>query len=405
MFGPKASFFWKVRYVIMSECQITSVFYIDFQKTKENEGGIIVKRSSIYPALAIGLIFGLAIGLIPALPVYSDNLASCQGTGVSTVSLKLGGRVVSPTTILRTANGQACGTGEVSVNIVAMTRTLTVSPNGTATQNGTALLQAMSQISAANPSAANPWLLKLEPGNYDLGGNSLTLAPFVDLEGSGDGITVISSTVGTSFPLTQGTVILAANSEIRQVQVINTANGFRNSALVVPANATNVRVSQVNTIMQSTGTTEAYALYNNSGAITTIQNSRFLVSGAGSTNVGLRTDGGTLIVSSSNITIPNGTADYGISTFITGTITVSNSTISVSGGSSSNEAALAATNSTLTIQNSTLSATGANSVGIVNSGANTVRVGASGVSGSNGNTSGTMTCVASWTGSFAPLTC
>lgn len=368
-----------------------------------------MKRSSIYPALAIGLIFGLAIGLIPALPVYSDNLASCQGTGVSTVSLKLGGRVVSPTTILRTANGQACGTGEVSVNIVAMTRTLTVSPNGTPTQNGTALLQAMAQITAANPSAANPWLLKLEPGNYDLSGNSLTLAPFVDLEGSGAGITVISSTVGTGFPLTAGTVNLAANSEIRQVQVINTTNGFRNSALVVPANATNVRVSQVNAIMQYIGanpsSNESYALYNNSGAVTTIQNSRFQVSGAGSTNVGLRTDGGTLIVSSSNITIPSGTADYGISTFITGTITVSNSTISVSGGSSSNEAALAATNSTLTIQNSTLSATGANSVGIVNSLANTVRVGASGVSGSNGNTSGTMTCIASWTGTFAPLTC
>jgi hypothetical protein len=112
-------------------------------------------------------------------------------------------------------------------------------------------------------------------------------------------------------------------------------------------------------------------------------------------------------MSSSNITIPNGTADYGIFAFAGGTITVSNSTISVSGGSSSNEAALAATNSTLTIQNSTLSATGTNSVGIVNFGGNTIRVGASGVSGSNGNTSplGTVTCVASWTDTFAPLTC
>lgn len=366
-----------------------------------------MKRSSIYPALAIGLIFGLAIGLIPALPVYSDNLASCQGTGVSTVSLKLGGRVVSPTTILRTANGQACGTGEVSVNIVAMTRTLTVSPNGTPTQNGTALLQAMSQITAANPSAANPWLLKLEPGNYDLNGNSLTLASFVDLEGSGEGITVISSTVSTSFPLTAGTVNLASNSEIRQVRIINVGNGFRNGALVVPANATNVRVSQVNAIMQTTGTTEAYGLYNNSGAVTTIQNSRFLVSGAGSSNFGLRTDGGTLIVSSSNITIPNGTTNGDIAVLASGTVTVSNSTFLVSGGTTNNYAAFASS-SNLTIQNSTLSATGTGSFGIFNPGATSVvRVGASGVSGASANTTppGTITCVASWTGTFAPLTC
>lgn len=366
-----------------------------------------MKRSSIYPALAIGLIFGLAIGLIPALPVYSDNLASCQGTGVSSVALRLGGRVVSPTTILRTANGQACGTGEVSVNIVAMTRTLTVSPNGTATQNGTALLQAMAQINAANPSAANPWLLKLEPGNYDLSGNSLTLAPFVDLEGSGAGITVISSTVGTGFPLTAGTVNLAANSEIRQVQVINTNNANRNGALVVPVNATNVRVSQVNAVMQATGVGESYALYNNSGAVTTIQNSRFQVSGAASSNFGLRTDGGTLIVSSSNITIPNGTTNAGIAVLASGTVTMSNSTFLVSGGTTNSFAAYA-DNSKLTSQNSTLSATGAGSFGIFNvSGSSVVRVGASGVSGASGNTtpSGTITCVASWTGTFAPLTC
>ncbi len=363
-----------------------------------------MKHSAIYPALVIGLVFGLAIGLVPALPVYSDNLPVCQGTGGSNVSLKFGGQVVTPTTLLRTANGQICAANEVSLNIIALTRTLTVSPNGTAIQNGTALKQAMSQIIAANPSATNPWLLKLEPGNYDLNGGSLTLAPYVDLEGSGEGVTSISSNIATGFPLTQGTVTLAANSEIRQVQVINTNNGFRKAAIVIPTNATNVRISRISAVMVSTGTGEGYSLYNNSGAITTIRDSSFLASGSANPNTGLRTDGGTLIVLNSDITIPNGTLALGITSYITSTISVSNSNISVSGGTSLNYAA-SASNSKLTIQNSTLSATGTSSSGVVNSGSSVVRVGASGVSGGSSNTAGTITCVASWDGSFAPLTC
>jgi len=89
------------------------------------------------------MVFGLVVGMISISPVYSDNIPGCQGSGSSTAKVILGGRVITPSTLLRTANGQPCAAGETGINLVSMTRTVVVSPNGNATQNGTALLSAM----------------------------------------------------------------------------------------------------------------------------------------------------------------------------------------------------------------------------------------------------------------------
>ena len=62
-------------------------------------------------------------------------------------------------------------------------RTILVSPVGTDIQAGTALLSALDSITDA--SAAKRYLLKLEPGNYNLVRNRLSMKPFVDIEGSG----------------------------------------------------------------------------------------------------------------------------------------------------------------------------------------------------------------------------
>ncbi len=50
--------------------------------------------------------------------------------------------------------------------------------------SGTALLNALSGITGA--SEANPYLLKVEPGVYDLGTGTLRMKSFVDIEGSGE---------------------------------------------------------------------------------------------------------------------------------------------------------------------------------------------------------------------------
>jgi len=72
-------------------------------------------------------------------------------------------------------------------------------------------------------SAANPCLLKIMPGIYDIGENTLYMLNYVDVEGSGENGTIISGSVGNSStaPISRGVVNGANNAEIRSLTVIN----------------------------------------------------------------------------------------------------------------------------------------------------------------------------------------
>lgn len=95
-----------------------------------------------------------------------------------------------------------------------------IGPVGTQTENGTALLNALNGITDA--SAAKPYLLKIEPGKYDLGNNGLTMQQYVDIEGSGQNTTTITSThSGSVINATSATVIGANHAEIRFLTIEN----------------------------------------------------------------------------------------------------------------------------------------------------------------------------------------
>jgi hypothetical protein len=116
--------------------------------------------------------------------------------------------------------------------------TVVVSPVGSATQNGTALKDALAGITDA--SADNPYLLKIEPGVYDLGSlqfSRLEMKSFVDVEGSGEGVTTITSSNSS------GTVMGAANSELRSLTVKHT--GGPNGATAILDFANDFRVTHV----------------------------------------------------------------------------------------------------------------------------------------------------------------
>jgi hypothetical protein len=76
------------------------------------------------------------------------------------------------------------------------THTVIVHPNKDRVVAGQQLSEAVAHI--GNPSATNPYLVKVEPGIDDLGTSSLFMRPFVDLEGSGEGVTTITSNVATA---------------------------------------------------------------------------------------------------------------------------------------------------------------------------------------------------------------
>ena len=84
--------------------------------------------------------------------------------------------------------------------------------------------QALAAIDS--PSAANRWLLKIEPGRYDVGDTVLALRDFVDVEGSGRLSTEIIGHGGT-------VVSTASTIELRELTV--TCDAAACSAIQIPA--------------------------------------------------------------------------------------------------------------------------------------------------------------------------
>ena len=119
--------------------------------------------------------------------------------------------------------------------IVNFERTVVVSPTGiTATDNGLLLIAALNSVAAGPPvpSATDRFLIKLEPGVYDLASNSIELPAWVDLEGSGEGITLIRGTVMSLSTCQRGLVAVRENAEIRHLSVENnTGVDFDSAAL------------------------------------------------------------------------------------------------------------------------------------------------------------------------------
>ena len=100
-------------------------------------------------------------------------------------------------------------------------RTIVVSPVGTDAENGTALLNALSSIT--DNSSQKPYLLKVEPGTFDIQSSILQTKPYVDIEGSGEGHTIITGQGGDSES-TAATVLSGVNSEIRSLKIANYGN-------------------------------------------------------------------------------------------------------------------------------------------------------------------------------------
>jgi hypothetical protein len=151
-------------------------------------------------------------------------------------------------------------------------RTTVVRPVGTAIQNGTALEAALAAVSGA--SATNPYLLKLEPGIYDVGANGMDMKAFVDIEGSGEGMTKITSTGWGAC--CQGTVDGASNSELRFLTIENTgATG--NAFAIIAQSASSFRIVHVTARAPSVEPTRdaiGIGIFNSGGIVideTTVQ--------------------------------------------------------------------------------------------------------------------------------------
>jgi pectin methylesterase-like acyl-CoA thioesterase len=91
--------------------------------------------------------------------------------------------------------------------------------------------------SITNASATNPYVVKVMPGIYDLVTASLQMKEYVDLEGSGPENTIITSSNNNvdGGTCAVGTVLMANNSAIRNIKVVNTAPALGGDYIAVAA--------------------------------------------------------------------------------------------------------------------------------------------------------------------------
>jgi len=297
------------------------------------------------------------------------------------------------------------------------THTVIVSPDPDRFVAGRQLMQAVTGITDA--SAANPWLVKIEPGIYDLDRASLSMRPYVDIEGSGEGVTTITSALGTG----SGAVIGTNNSELRYVTVKNTGEPGQ-QVVAIFSETTSPRFSHVTAI--ASGGSENYGIHTSNGtpvlsyvtasasgggqsfgvanynSVMTVLNSTFSAADAAGFNAGfVSTFGGTNRVTSSTITASGGAIAIGMRAY-NGSHTLANATVSASGPGQTTGIYIGqkASTPTMNILQSRVSG-GTNSIYSIGG---ALRVGASQLTGPAGIFDiGTMTCVASFDGAFQPL--
>ena len=296
------------------------------------------------------------------------------------------------------------------------THTLVVHPDPDVNKAGTRLLNVLGGI--ADNSAANPYHVKIEPGIYDLGTGSLVMKQYIDVEGSGEGVTTITSGVSSGA----GTVVGTDHSELRFLTVQNIGGGQQSVALF--SESTSPRFSQVtavasggsenygvhisngspvltNVTARASGGGQSFGLANFNGVLS-VANSAFSASDAVGINVGLlSTFSGTTRIVSSTLTGSGGAIAIGMRSY-NGSHSLQNVTVTASGSGESYgiRNGQKASAPSVSVHQSRISG-GTNSVFALGG---SVKLGASQLTGPAAvGDLGTVRCAASYDASFNPL--
>ena len=317
--------------------------------------------------------------------------------------------------------------------VVQYARTVVVGPVGSTTANGTTLRNALANISS--PSSINPYVVKIEPGIYDVGSTPLQMRSYVDIEGSGENVTTIRATCGnasSSSTTSASAIVSAANAELRQLTVSNVASlAFANAFFV---NAGPMSLSRV-TLLSTGATDTSIGLNAAEPVLVYLQNVTITATNAGgSANAigAVASVESTVTIKDSTLTAQGVTTGTNSAVLVSGatSVTIDSSTLSAM-NSATLARALFVISGTATVSNSTLRAdaastryaaittgsqlatvdvfhsrllvyqSGSSSALSASRGANsTLRIAASQLDGA---TTGTPTCVQVYDGNFASV--
>lgn len=242
--------------------------------------------------------------------------------------------------------------------------------------SGTLLLNALGGITGT---AADPWLLKIEPGIYDIGLGTLVMKPFVDIEGSGEGMTTIRGAGNPLLAPEEPTVLGADNAELRFLTVESVGG---TSTLGMQATGTSPRLTHV-TVQASGASLYNSALRSYNGANPAITDATLSADG-----YAVQVEGASLKLHNVRVT----SSGYAIVLY-QGSMTAIDVTITGQTGVEFFN------NSSAVIERSSITATGA-ALSIINS---TAQIGASKLAGSVQLTNSTAACAGVYDGSFAAI--
>lgn len=161
--------------------------------------------------------------------------------------------------------------------------------------------------SITNASATNPYVVKVMPGIYDLGTASIQMKSYVDIEGSGaENTVIVSSNVNSNWGCDVGTVLVANNSTIKNIKIVNNPpvdTGLLGSSLVfnnVNAKAEGISVQIGNDVDHGAAN---YAVCLSGAATNVVLNNVYIEAhnAGGQSKTMYLLDGGKLLVTNSRL--------------------------------------------------------------------------------------------------------
>ncbi len=191
--------------------------------------------------------------------------------------------------------------------------------------------------SITDAAADNPYLVWVAPGEYS---ETVTMKPYVHLQGAGEDATVITSMVsdgGSEWPPAQATLLLASDTSLRDLTVGNSGTVDRTVALLATAGMTRTVLADVTVRAQGSSVSNYAIFLSGSGTGVTLKQVTALAEDASSLNAGLINFGrSTAMLYGGNYTAHEGTNAYGIFNILTATLEANNVTALGENGSNLN---------------------------------------------------------------------
>jgi hypothetical protein len=277
-------------------------------------------------------------------------------------------------------------------------------------------ITAMANVSTwcGTPSVTSHCLVKIMPGEYDLAGGSLTMQAYVDIEGSGEATTIISSAFTYNRDSGPGVVNGADNAELRFLTVqdktlfppyrtlgiVNNGQSPKITHVIVSVGEYFAKTSMQTSIFPG-GSVGVY----NVNSSPTMSNVTVKATGDYS-NTGMFNENASPTMSNVMVTAEGGDASIGVYNS-NSSPTMTNVTVRALNAGSANTALYNTSTSAITIlvDRSTFDCGFGSSEmdSAVSNGSNVaLRIGASKLIGPIGN-SGTITCAASYNGDYVAL--